>query len=64
MKTLGHNYTLNRICPDFRIDSCTAQIKDVIIEFMEKNSVRQSLIAITADLGLDGVKTLDISHSM
>lgn len=61
-KTLGHNYTLNRIYHDFSIDSCTAQLKDVVVEFTEKNSAGRSLITITEDLGLDRVKTMDISQ--
>lgn len=62
LKTMGHNYTLNRIYHDFSIDSCTAQIRDVIVQFVEKNSAGHSLITITEDLGLDRVKTLDISQ--
>lgn len=62
LKTLGHNYTLNRIYHDFSIDSCTAQLKDVIVEFTEKNSAGRSLITITEDLSLDKVKTMDISQ--
>jgi hypothetical protein len=62
LKTMGHNYTLNRIYHDFGIDRCTAQIKDVIVEFVEKNSIGHSLITITEDLGPNRVKTLDISQ--
>jgi hypothetical protein len=64
LKTLGHNYTLNRIYHDFSVDAstCNAQIKDVIVEFVERNSLGHSLITITEDLGLDGVKNLDVSQ--
>lgn len=66
LKTLGHNYTLDRIYHEFSIDSsidsCTAQLKDVVVEFTEKNSAGRSLITITEDLGLDRVKTMDISQ--
>ena len=62
LETLGHNYTLNRIYHEFSIDSCTAQLKDVVVEFTEKNSAGRSLITITEDLGLDRVKAMDISQ--
>jgi len=66
LKTLGHNYTLTRIYHEFNIDSsidsCTAQLKDIVVEFTEKNSEGRSLITITEDLGLDSVKTMDISQ--
>lgn len=62
LKTLGHNYTLNRIYHEFSIDSCTAHLKDVVVEFTEKNSEGRSLITITEDLGLHNVKAMDISQ--
>lgn len=62
LKTLGHNYTLNRIYHEFSINSCTAHLKDIVVEFTEKNSEGRSLITITEALGLDRVKAMDISQ--
>ncbi|MGI0007690.1 MAG: hypothetical protein ACREAR_06805 [Nitrosotalea sp.] len=61
LQTFGHNYTLNRIYHDFDINSCTVTVKDVVVEFVEKNSTGDSLMTVTEDLGLDKVIGLNVS---